>query len=136
MAAGSGETRRRRTGRLWGRGPLHHGQGTAPYKGAVASSCTPADAEVGATPQTSTGARDRGRAGDGPVGKGRTRPSANPEAPRRRPDPEGGLGARNAWGRSGPWLVRGPEVEARAAPSGQSISQCHGSDAFNSKILN
>jgi hypothetical protein len=115
MAAGSGETHRRRTGRLWGRGPLHHGQGTTPYKGAAASSCTPANSEAGATPQTSTGACDRGRAGNGPVGKGRTQPSANPEAPRRGPDPEGGLSARNAWGRSGPRLACAPEAVARAA---------------------
>jgi hypothetical protein len=130
VTAGSGETRRRRTGRLWERGPLHHGQETAPYKGAAASSCTPADAEVGATPQTSTGARDRGGAGDGPVGKGRARPSANAEAPRRGPDPEAasvratlGEGAALGW-------------HAARKPSGRSISQCPGSDAFNPKILN
>jgi hypothetical protein len=114
MAAGLGELAGAARGGAGGAVRSTSGRETALYMGAAASSCTPADAEAGATPQTSTDARDRGRADDGPVGKGRARPSANPEAPRRGPDPEGGLGVRNAWGRSGPRLARGPEAEARA----------------------
>jgi hypothetical protein len=125
VAAGSGETRRRLTGRRWGRGALFHGQGTAPYMGAAASSCMPAAAEAGATSQTSTGARDRGRAGDGPAdkgGRGRRRTRRIHAAVR---TPEGGLGARNAWGRSGPRLARGLEAEARAAQVWRTMS-CRG----------
>jgi hypothetical protein len=115
MADGSGELAGAARGDTGGAVRFTSGRETALYMRAAASSCTPADAEAGTTPQTSTGARDRGRADDGPVGKGRARPSANPEAPRGGPDPEGGLGVRNAWGRSGPRLARDSKSEARAA---------------------
>jgi hypothetical protein len=115
MAAASRELASAARGGAGGAVRFTSGRETALYMGAAASSCTPADAEAGATPQTSTGARDRGRADDGPVGKGRARPSANPKAPRAGPDPEGGLGVRNAWGRSDPRLACSPEDEARAA---------------------
>jgi hypothetical protein len=125
MAAGSGELAGAALGGAGGAVRSTSGRETALYMGAAASSCTPADAEAGTTPQTSTDARDRGRADDGPVGKGRARPSANPEAPRGGPDPEGGLGVRNAWERSGPRLARGPKAEARVAQARRTTS-CHG----------
>jgi hypothetical protein len=62
---------------------------------------------------------------EGPAGKGGARPTANPEAPRGGPDPEGGFGARNAWGRSGPRLARSPEAKARAAQARRATS-CRG----------
>jgi hypothetical protein len=69
VVAGSGGSPAPFRGR-WGVRSAPPWAGNPPYKGAAASSCTPAAAEAGATSQTSTGARDRGRAGDGPAGIG------------------------------------------------------------------
>jgi hypothetical protein len=150
MAAGSGELAGAARGGAGGAVRFTSGRETAQYMGAAASSCTPADAEAGATPQTSTSARDRGRADDGPVGKGRARPSANPEAPRgvrtsrvasvcATPGEGAALGwraARKPRRKRGAGAAHDVVPWRGAAPSGRSISLCPGSDAFISKILN